>query len=128
MKFQASILQKGFEASCLVFPPAPGFLADVCRLIMMLPVKIGTVIERTLLIDLLREAARECNMQWWDHTRENAAIVFGVMHACMIYRHLDAEEKDDNELSDVMGRINLSADQIDMVKQLAESLEGDLKF
>ncbi|KAK7181762.1 hypothetical protein PSPO01_12212 [Paraphaeosphaeria sporulosa] len=59
-----SILPKGFEASSLVFPPAPGFLRDVCQLTIMLPMKAGTLIERKLLIDLLLEAARECNMVW----------------------------------------------------------------
>ncbi|KAF2448256.1 hypothetical protein P171DRAFT_481338 [Karstenula rhodostoma CBS 690.94] len=128
MKFQVSILQKGFEASSLVFPPAPGFLHDVCQLIAMLPLKVGTVIERKLVIDLLLEAARQCNMAWWDSTREVSAVVFGVVHACMIYRHLEAEKQGDAELGMIMGKMDLEADHIETVMQLAESLEEGLKL
>lgn len=128
MKFQVSILQKGFEASSLVFPPAPGFLRDVCRLITMLPINVGTVIERKLLIDLLLEAARECNMTWWDSTREKSAVVFGVMHACMIYRHLQTEKQEDAELSLIMGKIDLEDSHFETMMHLAESLEEGLKL
>jgi hypothetical protein len=90
--------------------------------------KVGMVIERKLLIDLLLEAARECNMAWWDATREISAVVFGVMRACVIYRHLVAEKQDDAELSDIRGQIDLSADEVDEVKQLAESREEGLSL
>ncbi|KAF9737576.1 hypothetical protein PMIN06_007820 [Paraphaeosphaeria minitans] len=128
VKFQVSILQKGFEASSLVFPPAPGFLRDVCQLITMLPMKAGTVIERKLLMELLLEAARECNMAWWNSTRELAAVMYGVMHAYMIYRHLQAKKQEDAMMSMKRGKVVLENDQFEAVMQLAETLEGGLKL
>ena len=124
LRFQCSILQKGFEASALVFPPAPGFLADVCYLITMLPIRAGEVIERKLLIDLLKEAARECGMEWWDRMREGYGVVYGIMHAGMIMKGIGEDRKAESEVSEVLGKMGLGEGEGegDEVQKLAEGL------
>lgn len=84
MTFSKSILHEGFSISKDVFPACPEFFDDIRTLIEVLPVLEDHLVERKLLIDLTLEAARECNMRWWDNMRERAAVLFGVIHACMI--------------------------------------------
>ncbi|KAF2248206.1 hypothetical protein BU26DRAFT_565614 [Trematosphaeria pertusa] len=127
MKFEASTLCEAFNASHSIFPACPSFLRDIYHLLAMLPIKSGQAIERKLLIELLWEAARECGMDWWSNMRDRAAVVFGVMHACMIHRRIDAQQTED-ELGSLLEKMDLGDDEVEVMNRLAEELEGELKI
>jgi hypothetical protein len=121
--FSASTLCEGFAISKDVFPTCDEFFNDVCGLITMLPIKDDDQIERRLLIDLLAEAARQCGTAWWYNLRERAALLFGVMHACMIERRAEARKKED-ELGDLMGAMSLENKEIAVMNELVGALDG----
>jgi hypothetical protein len=123
LNFSESTLLEGFSISTDVFPACNQFFDDVCNLITMLPIKNGELIQRKLLIDLIFEAARECGTVWWYNLRERAAVVFGVMHACMIQRQAEIDKTRD-ELADSVSGMSLDNEDFAVMTELAGSLDG----
>ncbi|KAF2640989.1 hypothetical protein P280DRAFT_517227 [Massarina eburnea CBS 473.64] len=116
--FSPSTLKEGFRISNSVFPTCPDFFPDVCELIDMLPIKNGDVVERSLLIDLLKEAAKEIGCRWWGCLREMAGVMFGVVHAGLIERR-ESEEK---ELAGMFGRLDVG-DEVGEMGRLFDAVK-----
>lgn len=123
LTFSSATLLEAFSISKDVFPTCSQFSDDVRSLIGMLPIKEAEPIQRRLLIDLLIEAARQCETIWWYAMRERAALLFGVMHACMIERRAEINEED-NKLASLVGDMSLDNEDFAIMFELAGSLEG----
>ncbi|KAJ4363564.1 hypothetical protein N0V83_009860 [Neocucurbitaria cava] len=125
--FSLSILQLGFKMSQKVFPPGSlNFKADIEHLLPLLPVKEGEVVRTDTLMEVIVQAARELGMEWWNHFRERAGVVFGVMHAGMIQRKWKEYRMDDG-VSEALGSMELGMDEGAVFERLAEELEDALK-
>ena len=122
LSFSEDTLLEGFSISKDVFPACPQFFDDMCSLITMLPIKEGEQIHRALLVDLLFEAARECGTIWWYNMRERAAVLFGVMHACMIQRRAEINKTED-ELAILVSGMDLDNEDFAIMSELAGSLD-----
>lgn len=80
------VLCESFRAAQPVFPTCLSFLFDMSFLLSFLQIPGGKTVNRKALIDQLWQMARELRMEWWENARERAAVVVGVMHACVVER------------------------------------------
>ncbi|KAF1847506.1 uncharacterized protein K460DRAFT_352636 [Cucurbitaria berberidis CBS 394.84] len=125
--FHVPTLQLGFSMLMDVFPPGSlNFRADVEHLLPLLPIREGEDVQRVLLIEVILYAARELRMDWWDHARSRMALVFGVMHACMIQRKRE-EFRTDDGVSRGLGKMELGRDESALLDRLADDLADVLR-
>ncbi|KAF2875307.1 hypothetical protein BDV95DRAFT_313427 [Massariosphaeria phaeospora] len=127
MKFDIAALWMGFTLVREIFPTYHTFMPDTYHLITLLPIQDGAQIERKVLIELLQRAAQELEIPWWNMVRERAAIVFVVMHACMLQKRF-ATSQTENELSELVGKMKLGRDDAAIMSRLADTFDGELSI
>ena len=110
-----------------VFPVgSKNFHTDIAHMITLVPVKHGEQVGIRVLQEFMIAAAVQLEMDWWGGFRERAAVLFGIVHACLVQRRKGEEMEEKVGLAERLGEMVIGKTDDDIVGKLADALAEGL--